>query len=133
MDTATTKQSMGYSNDCMPSSQVVQFNIPFTQHMSAVNITQQIPPHEASTPHSTYSSLLCDSLQNLIGFLMDSQSPYSMTEQHLCREGHYPEATVKRIDDSNKWDRDCLQQGFSDIQQHTIDQHHKHHSFTFQI
>jgi hypothetical protein len=66
-------------------------------------------------------------------FLMDSQSPYSPTEQRLRREGRYPKAIAKRIDDSNKRDRDCVQQGFSDIQQHAIDQHHKHHSVKLQV
>jgi hypothetical protein len=50
MDAAATKQSTEYSKDYTPSLQVMQFDIPFTQLMSAANATQQTPLHEASTP-----------------------------------------------------------------------------------
>jgi len=75
IDAAITKQSTKYSRDCISSSQVTQFNIPFTQLMSAANATQQTPLREASTPQSTYSSLLFNSLQNLIDFSLTPNLP----------------------------------------------------------
>jgi hypothetical protein len=38
-------------------------------------------------------------------FLVDSQSPFTPTEQRLLREGRYPTAAAKRIEDSNERDK----------------------------
>src|SRR5882762_4932818 len=74
-DAAVTKQSTEFSKDYTPSSQVMQFDIPFTQLMSAANATQQTPPREASTPLNTYSSLPFNSLQNLVDFSLTLNLP----------------------------------------------------------
>ena len=50
-------------------------------------------------------------------FLVDSQEQYTPTEQRLCREGRYPKAIAKSINDANNRDQASLQFGFDHIDQ----------------
>jgi hypothetical protein len=53
-------------------------------------------------------------------FLVDSQSPFTPTEQRLLREGRYPTATAKRIEDSNERDKARIRHSLGALRQAEI-------------
>ncbi|KIM86982.1 hypothetical protein PILCRDRAFT_64260, partial [Piloderma croceum F 1598] len=53
-------------------------------------------------------------------FLVDSQFPFTPTEQRLLREGRYPTAAAKRIEDSNERDKARIQHSLGALRQAEI-------------